>query len=64
MATERKACHNSTQGNDMINYSTATLPQLRREYIKIGKQVRKAPTNWRKLLKTRDRIIREIRKRK
>lgn len=47
----------------MINYKTATIPQLRKEYKNLGKQVKKAPLNWRKLLKQRDRIVREIRKR-
>ena len=46
-----------------MNLRTATLKQLRKLYRKLGKQIT-VGSDWRKLIKQREKIVREIRRRK
>ena len=46
-----------------MNLRTATAKQLRQLYRKLGKQIT-VGTDWRKLVKQREKIVREIRHRK
>ena len=46
-----------------MNLRTATLLQLRQFYRELGKQIT-VGSDWRKLVKQREQIVREIRHRK
>ena len=46
-----------------MDLRTATAQQLRQLYRKLGKQITTG-TDWRRLVKRREQIVREIRRRK